>query len=165
MKEKILIDILMGIGLCVFSISVFIFSFSLEEKARVFPVVITFALALFSGLIIFKNIYLFALNSKKKSTDTTAGAPDKTKGIVKSVQKNLYPLLISGLCMTFVLLFPKIGFEISAFSLLFITMAIINIKEAIRKIYIAIVVPAVLIAIFYYGLKLRIPLLLENIFR
>lgn len=160
-KNK-LIDILIGIALCAFSIIVFIHSFSIEQKARMFPVVISLALALFSGLIVIRNVYSLIRKTEEKRA-SHADDSKETEPIVKSLKNDLYPLLVSGLCIIFVLLYPVIGFEISAFSLLFFTMAIIDLKEAIRKIYIAIIVPAALIAIFYYGLKLRIPLLLENI--
>ena len=154
-----LTDIVMGIGLCAFSIMVFIYSFSIEQKASTFPKFISLALALFSGLIFIRNVY-----SLIRKDEDHADVTRKTEQIVKSAQNDLLPLLVSGLCMIFVLLYPVIGFEISAFMLLFFTMAIIDLKEAIRKIYISIIVPATLIAIFYYGLKLRIPLLFDNIF-
>ncbi len=156
-KSK-LTDILIGIILCAFSIMVFIYSFSIEQKASTFPKFISLALAFFSGLIFIRNIYSLIRKDENHADDTR-----KTEQNVKSLKNDLYPLLVSGLCMIFVLLYPVIGFEISAFLLLFITMAIIDLKEAIRKIYISIMVPAALIAIFYYGLKLRIPLLFENL--
>jgi hypothetical protein len=163
-NDKRLYDILIGIILCAFSITVFIFSFSLEKKAGMFPIFITLGLVFFSGLSVVRNIYLLALKGENKSENIRSGASERMSQIVKSLKNDLYPLLVSGLCMIFVLLYPVIGFEISAFMLLFFTMAIIDLKEAIRKIYISIIVPAALIAIFYYGLKLRMPLLFDNIF-
>ena len=59
--------------------------------------------------------------------------------------------------------FDRIGFELSAFLVMFAVMLLMDAKEALRKVYISVATPLALILIFKVGMGLRIPLLIQNL--
>jgi hypothetical protein len=82
-----------------------------------------------------------------------------------ALQMNFLPLIAVFLCILFLFMFTRAGFELSAFGLIFSIMLIIEWRLAFKKIYIAVLTPALLILIFYFGLKLRLPLLISGLLK
>jgi len=125
--------------------------------AAVFPRLLSFALIGLSALLMGNTIYTY-LRTRTKQPEVAA-----RKQKAAPFKEDLYPFLIVTFCIFFMALFDRIGFELSAFLVMFAAMLLMDAKEALRKIYIAMVAPLVLILIFKVGMGLRIPLLIQNV--
>lgn len=126
----------------------------LSFGAADFPRLLSFALIGLSFLLIGITVYNDFKALKKQPAAPVRNAPFK---------KELYPFLIIVFCVFFMIFFDRIGFELSAFLVMFAVMLLMDVKEAIRMIYLPVAVPLLLILIFKVGMGLRIPLLIQNV--
>lgn len=154
-------------GGAMFSLSIFIFqqASSFSPKAATFPKMLGFVLLVLSLMFIASTIWKFVKNKNSFSKESELVDSGKVSSSKKSeIITEVYPFSIIILCIFFITALNKIGFEISASILILATMALIDRKEAVRKFYVALIVPAVLILIFKFGVGLRLPLLLSKLF-
>jgi Na+/melibiose symporter-like transporter len=154
-------------GGAMFSLSIFIFQqvSSFSPKAATFPKMLSFVLLVLSLMFIASTLWKFAVHKKAlpkvtEEVDSERVSTSKRLEIITEV----YPFSIIILCIFFITALNKIGFEISASILILATMALIDRKEAVRKFYVALIVPVALILIFKFGVGLRLPLLLQKLF-
>jgi len=139
-------------------------SFSIRAESALFPLILSYLLILFNlGLMVNNILEWFSkknkgklLNEKKKIANIFT--------INQGLSYEIYPFIAIVLCIFFIIGFENIGFDISAFLLTFTTMILINPKEGLRKFYIALFFPFILILLFKTGLNLRIPLFIERFF-
>ena len=158
MKKELYIELFVGLGIVVFSSMMVKYSMRIESNASVFPFYISVLLLIFTGVFIIQKtlIIIQKQNSSKEPFIKVQdiGRLDQFKSVVS-------PMVATLLCLLFIWAFPIIGFEISAFLLMFLIMLSINYKEAISKIWIPLLIPILLILIFRLGLHIRIPLALD----
>lgn len=128
----------------------------LSSGAADFPRLLSFVLGGLSSLLIGITLYNYVRTLKKQP----AVAARKRK--TTPFKEELYPFLIIFFCIFFMVFFDRIGFELSAFLVMFAVMLLMDAKKALRKIYLAVVTPLALILIFKVGMGLRIPLLIQN---
>ena len=152
-------DFIGGVALLLLSGLVFVLSFELDPNSRVFPMVISLALGAASLIGVVKGALVV---KKGKPRLEVAETPPASR---LSIRATLVPLIVSGFCLLFILTFQRIGFEISAICLVFFIMLMMNRREALRQIHVAIAIPMLLLLIFVLGLNLRIPLLLKELFK
>ena len=129
----------------------------------------------FCGIAIF--IYIVSFNITPASSmyfyyffteneeEVTQNRKKYWENIFNLKKYTVVPILIFIICYLFVFTYPRIGFELSGFLLVFSIMILINRKEAIKKFYIAILIPSFFLLIFKVGLKLAIPLTIEIFFK
>jgi hypothetical protein len=122
-----------------------------------FPRLLSFALIGLSVLLMGHTTYTY-LRTRTKQPAVTA-----RKQKAAPFKEELYPFLIVVFCIFFMLFFDRIGFELSAFLVMFAVMLLMDAREALRKIYISLATPLALILIFKVGMGLRIPLLIQNL--
>jgi len=158
LKKELYIELIVGLGIVVFSSMMVKYSMRIESNASVFPFYISVLLLIFTGVFIIQKtlIIIQKQNSSKEPFIKVQdiGRLDQFKSVVS-------PMVATLLCLLFIWAFPIIGFEISAFLLMFLIMLSINYKEAISKIWIPLLIPILLILIFRLGLHIRIPLALD----
>ena len=77
-------------------------------------------------------------------------------------KRNIFPFIAAVIAYLFVLSIEPIGFEISSFLFLLLILFLMEPTVTIKKVLIAIIVPAVSYLVFAYGLQLRFPLLLSR---
>jgi len=158
MKIKLLGDTISAlaiIGLCIF---ILVFSPSLGEGARTFPLFIGVFMGLFALFIAVRDIFDYYQKSKQGRIDLTAGQK-------LNLWPDIAPFVVIGICFVYLVLFSRIGFELSGFILMFSIMCLINVRQAVRKFYIALITPVVLLLLFSFGLNLRLPLLIMKILK
>lgn len=132
---------------------------SIVTSSTIFPKLLSFSLFLLNALLIINHLYKKNKNGKEKD--------------IKSSWKNLFnfekytttPIITFFVCCIFVYIYPRIGFELSSFLLVFTIMYLINRKEAIKKFYYAIISPLLFLILFKFGLNLTIPLTIDILFK
>jgi len=154
-------------GGAMFGLSIFILqqTSSFSSQAATFPRLLSFVLLALSTLFIASTIWGYIKNKKSFTKESEVVDSDEVSSLKWSeIIKEVYPFSIIILCILFITALNTIGFELSASILILATMALIDRKEAVRKFYIALIVPVVLILIFKFGIGLRLPLLLQKFF-
>jgi Na+/melibiose symporter-like transporter len=141
----------MNTFLILLSGAVFVWTAGMTPGAELFPRIMAGGLALFGiaelTLLFVKIRRDGDKKSKPQSTDASL--------IRKSF---LYMGAFFCLIILFFVALPFIGFAISATIFMYISMVLIGGKKmALRKCLIAILVPALLILVFHYGLDVRLP--------
>jgi len=154
-------------GGAMLSLSIFVFQHvsNFSPKAATFPKLLSFVLLVLSLMFIVSTIWKFAVHKKAFSKVTEVVESEKASTSKKlNIITEVYPFSIIFLCIFFITALSRIGFEISAAILILATMALIDRKAAVRRWYIALIVPVALILVFKFGVGLRLPLLLEKLF-
>lgn len=155
-------DLLSYFAFCAIAIFIYIMSFNIKPNSAMFPRL--------SGIIIFSlNAFLigqyFYYFFTRKEKEIIQNRKNYWKNIFNLEKYTVVPILIFIICYLFVFAYPRIGFELSGFLLVFSIMILINRKEAIKKFYFAILIPLLFLLIFKVGLKLAIPLTIEIFFK
>jgi hypothetical protein len=152
-------------GGAMFSLSIFVFQHvsNFSPKAATFPKLLSSVLLVLSSIFIASTIWKFVVHKKAFPKVAEEVDSEKSSTLIKT-KTNLYPFSIIFLCIFFITALSRIGFEISAAILILATMTLIDRKAAVGRWYIALIVPAVLILVFKFGVGLRLPLLLEKLF-
>ena len=167
-QQQILANIISAVVMCGLAIFVFLQAASLGEGAALFPRLLSGVLAFFSILLIITSVWNYHKDKQRHSEEALPQKPETAENISgKSAErlKELYPFSITLLCMLFLFAYNRIGFELSAFGLMFATMLLIQYKFALHKFYYAIIIPVILILVFKVGVDLRLPLLIERLFQ
>jgi len=159
MRQPLAVNIISGLAMVALSIFCLhqIEASEISAGATDFPRLLSFTLIGLSALLIGHTIYNYLRSVKNKhvvSARKQKAAPFK---------EELYPFLIVVFCIFFMVFFDRIGFELSAFLVMFAVMLLMDAKEALRKVYISVATPLALILIFKVGMGLRIPLLIQNL--
>ena len=136
---------------------------TMSRESATFPRLLSIALAGFSILFIIQS--LWKQSKRKRPSHEKMKSSDRPVDGSKASLQEIYPFAITVFCIIFLMAYTRIGFELSAFGLVFATMLLIHRKEALRKFYSAIIIPAVLVLIFKIGVGLRLPLVLEKFFQ
>lgn len=158
MDKKILQNLIAAIALIGLVVVIQVSTKDVNPRSVLFPRLASWAMAAMSvGLIVSSLLKHY----KEKRKPIKSELPKEQQITLK---QRYYPYLIVLLCVLYLLAFKRIGFEISAFLLMFIAMLLIDRREGLRKFYFAIAAPTVFILVFKLGIKLRIPLLLDRFF-
>ena len=153
MMSRTATDFISAVFILGFSLCMFLGTTSLEKRTRFFPSFILLCLAI---------LCTFLLIKKGKELWQSRGKAELVEEVrPPCLRAFLSPILIIAFCVLFLLTLEKTGFELCGFALIFGIMLSINPREALRKVYYAVLVPIVLVLIFYYGLGLRLPSLLQ----
>ena len=131
----------------------------LPEDSALFPRLFALVLAGVSLALIAQSLWGYYRSIRTRVEQKKSKKPVE----LEKPYRQYLPFALIAFCLLFIFAFPRIGFELGAFALVLATMLLIDPKEGIRKIYIAVAAPAVILLIFKVGIKLRIPLLLEKI--
>jgi hypothetical protein len=160
LAERVITGMAM-LGLGLFSLH-HLSNLDISPGAKSFPQIIGLVLAVLSLMLIASTIWTY-IRSKSSRAEKIVSNGSSSR-LSHQIASEIYPFITSVLAILFLLSFDWIGFEISGFALMFAIMLIINRKEAIGKIYYAVATPAILILIFKMGMKIRLPLLLQQFF-
>ncbi|MCK5767812.1 MAG: tripartite tricarboxylate transporter TctB family protein [Candidatus Atribacteria bacterium] len=160
-KVNIMGNLISYFAFCCLGFFIVYLSLSIRAESALFPLVLSYLLILFNLGLIVNNILGWYSKKNKEKYLNEKGKIDNTTKINKNISYEIYPFIAIILCIFFIIGFEKIGFDLSAFMLTFTVMILINSKEAFRKFYIALIIPAILILIFKIGLNLRMPLFIE----
>ena len=97
----------------------------------------------------------------RRKADTGAGPAQSpvADAAARTMRQQVYPFVLVGFCLIFLIVLKRIGFEISAIALMISAMFLFNKRDAIRKSYIPVITTAAMILLFNVLLGLRIPLL------
>ncbi len=163
MKKKLYVELLIGLGMIALSIWIIYFSMEIEAKAANFPLYISILLLVFGGIFSLQSLIKIFRKARKLDISPEKIYMDKTK-IFELLIAELLPYGATILCLLFIWAFPIVGFELSAFCLVFLIMISIKPKVATSTILVSLVVPIILILIFRLGLNIRIPLALDMYF-
>lgn len=155
-------NLLSHLAFCVIAIFIYIISFNIAPASSMFPRLLSIIIFSLNAFLIGQYFYYFFT---KKSKEITQNRKDYWKNIFTLKKYTVVPILIFIICYLFVFTYPRIGFELSGFLLVFSIMILINGKEAIKKFYIAILIPSFFLLVFKVGLKLAIPLTIEIFFK
>jgi len=161
MKDQIYKSFIPGIASLGLSLYVWLYISDLGEGAAAIPGLIAIVLAILSLLLIISGIKEY--NQLNKEYTQERQSADQDKGKFTSLKMELYPFTLIIVCIVFLLLFDSVGFDIGAAVLLFAAMLLIDAKEAVRKFYLVILIPLVLVLIFKFGLSLRLPLFFQDL--
>jgi len=162
-QQNITGDIISAIAMCGLSVFVLHQTSTMSPESATFPRLLGIALAGFSGLFIILSLWNY-MKSKRPQHEKIKSSSRPLWGSKGSLQE-IYPFAITVFCIMFLIAYNRIGFELSAFGLVFAAMLLIQRKEALHKFYYAIIIPAVLVLIFRIGVGLRLPLVLEKFFQ
>lgn len=163
MKSKQYRDLAGGLASVMVAMLFIYYTLPIEPKAAMFPFYISVLLLVFGVSLIIRNIIIL----RKQKAVITGSMPDsgESERDPRVFHKmNYMPLVVSLFCLAFLKLLPWTGFEVSAVMLIFLIMLSINRKEAITKVYFALIVPVVLVIIFRYALNIRLPMTFEMLF-
>jgi len=155
-------NLLSHFAFCVIAIFVYIISFNIAPASSMFPRLLSIIIFSLNAFLIGQYFYYFLTENEKEVTQ------DRKKyweNIFNLKKYTVIPILIFIICYLFVFAYPRIGFELSGFLLVFSIMILINGKEAIKKFYIAILIPSFFLLVFKVGLNLAIPLTIEIFFK
>ena len=151
-------------GAAMLSLSVFVLhqTSTMSPGAATFPQLLGQVLAGFSLLLIASAIWTHIWRKKPRVEEIKPLIEPSHSGL--KIMHEVYPFGIIVFCILFMVAFNRIGFELSAFGVMFATMLLIDRREALRKFYYALLTPAFLILIFKFGVGLRLPLLIHKLF-
>ncbi len=154
-----LAEIVTNILLIILAGIIFVYSITADVKC-IYPLTFVSSAIIICNLILMfrKSVW----NLKNNFTSNEHLVAQETEAI-KSWKFSI-PYLVILLCLSFVYFVPIVGFEISAVLFMIVIPAIIDWKQIKRWIFLSIIVPAVLILVFYFGLNLRLPLLITELF-
>jgi len=142
---------------CIIAVFIYVKSFDMTKSSAMFPRLLSIFIFILNIFLIIHYLYRLA----KRNTQITIHN-EKKKNIsinfLNLKKHTLYPILAFIISCLFVYAYPRIGFEISAFFLVFSIMFIIDRKEALKKFYYALLIPLIFLLIFKLGLNLDIPL-------
>ena len=147
---------------CAIAIFIYIISFNIKPDSAMFPKLLSIIIFSLNAFLIGQYFYYFFTKNEK---EITQNRKNYWKSIFTLKKYTVVPILIFIICCLFVFTYPRIGFELSGFLLVFSIMILINGKEAIKKFYIAILIPLFFLLIFKVGLNLSIPLTMEIFFK
>lgn len=157
-------DIIFNFAFCGLAFFILYQTSTMRPESALFPKMLSYFLLVLNLYLIllkfFSNISKF--NEKKKISTQEREIKKEIKD--QRYTYEIYPFFIILFCILFLLGCERIGFDLSAFGIIFAIMLLINRKEAFRKFYFAIIIPLILILIFKVGLNLRIPLFFEKFF-
>ena len=157
-KEKLFMELFIGLGIMLISGWVIFYSSNIEAKAANFPFYISILLFALGAILVVRD--LITIYQKKNLVNKHADIYN-APSIFDLLKTELLPYSITALCLLFIWALPVVGFEISAFCLIFAVMILIKSKVTLSTILLSFIVPALLIIIFRLGLNIRIPLALE----
>ena len=131
---------------------------SMDPDAANFPILVASVLGALVLLLAVQEGLGAAMRWK---TDTGAGpVPGPTAGAAtRTLRQQVYPFVLVGFCLIFLITLERIGFEISAIALMISAMFLFNRNETIRKSYITVITTAAMILLFNVLLGLRVPML------
>ena len=160
--KEITIDFYIYLGFMLIGLFIIWQSSDLRPASALFPRLLSYLILLLGVTLLFMNF----INKKNLLTEEKVEPTKKEEIILKKNQLyyELVPLTIILFCILFLLLFQNLGFDISAFITIWVIMIFMNKKEGLRKYYIALLIPLLIILLFKYGLNLRLPILIEKIF-
>jgi hypothetical protein len=160
MIKKLFMELFIGLGIMMVSGWVIFYSSNIEAKAANFPFYISILLFGLGAILVVRD--LITIYQKKNLVNKLADIYNTdTPAIFDLLKTELLPYSITALCLLFIWALPVVGFEISAFCLIFAVMILIKSKVTLSTILLSLIVPALLIIIFRLGLNIRIPLALE----
>lgn len=150
MFRQNIVSFIMTILLIAISGAVFVMTRDMTPGAELFPRIMAGGLALFGTVELVLNIFKTKRNESK---------PEQTKHIDAALAKKslLYMGAFFALILIFFVSLPYAGFALIAIIFMFVSMLLIGGKKAFSKWPIALIVPAVLILVFKYGLDVRLP--------
>lgn len=155
-------NLLSHFAFCAIAIFIYIMSFSIKPDSAMFPKLLSIIIFSLNVFLIGQYFYYFFTENEK---EITQNRKNYWKNIFNLKKYTVVPILIFIICFLFVYAYPRIGFELSGFLLVFSIMILINGKEAIKKFYIAILIPSFFLLVFKVGLNLSIPLTIEIFFK
>lgn len=155
-------DLLSYFAFCAIAIFIYIMSFTIKPNSAMFPRLLSIIIFSLNAFLIGQYFYYFFTRKEK---EIIQNRKNYWKNIFNLEKYTVVPILIFIICYLFVFAYPRIGFELSGFLLVFSIMILINKKEAIKKFYFAILIPLLFLLIFKVGLKLAIPLTIEIFFK
>ena len=159
-KETLDKTILSNFAFCIIAIFIYIKSFNIPLGPAMFPKLLSIFLFGLNTFLIIQHFIIFIRRNTREITPTQNKKND-WKNIFNLKKYTLIPILVFILCCLFVFSYSRIGFELSAFLLVFSIMLLINRREAVRKFYLAILIPLIFLLIFKFGLSLAIPLTID----
>jgi hypothetical protein len=157
-------DIVIGLLIILFAVVALLLSRQIGDAAAFFPRNISLLLLVFGIIYTIQQIpFKLIRNPSARKSDT-----EKTLSIRKILSGNIADIIlviITICCLGFILLLPIIGFEASAFCLMFIIMFSMGKRKAISKIYLPVIVPIILNLIFKFVLHIHLPGTFELLFK
>ena len=131
---------------------VFLLSERMPVAARTFPRMMATAMLAFCALALFNNLVrgVLADSDYSESPDTLPPKP----------MSAVLPRLVAFVLATvgFIVLMPVLGFEGAGAFLILAGMLILDVRQALRSWWVALILPPLLGYIFREGLYLRLPL-------
>jgi len=156
-------NVLSYFAFCAIAIFILIESSHMNPNSAMFPRLLSMVML---GLNLFLIAQYFFHFFHKRARKETIYYKKIHWGNLSNFKKyDIHPLFVFILCFLFIIAYNRIGFELSAIFLAASIMLSINKKEAIKKLYFAILIPLFFLLIFKVGLHLRIPLLMEKYFQ
>jgi len=147
---------------CIIAIFIYVRTFDMTSSSAMFPRLLSISIFSLNAFLIGQYFYYFFIRKEKGITQNRR---NYWKSIFNLKKYTVIPILIFIICCLFVFAYPRIGFELSTFLLVFSIMVLVNKKEAIKKFYFAILIPLLFLLIFKVGLNLTIPLTIEIFFK
>jgi len=147
---------------CIIAIFIYIRTFDMTPSSSMFPRLLSIFIFSLNAFLIGQYFYY---SSKRNEKEIIQNRKNYWKNIFNLKKYTVIPILVFIICCLFVFAYPRIGFELSAFLLVFSIMLLINRKEAIKKFYFAILIPLLFLLIFKVGLNLAVPLTVEIFFK
>lgn len=162
MRQSLAASLISAMGMFFLSLFILHETSSMSPAAAVFPRILSKALSGFSLMLIISAVWTH-IRTKKPQIEKAAPPVEASRNRL-NILKEAYPFLIIVFCVFFMTFFSSLGFEISAFGVMFATMLLIDRKQAFRKFYYALIIPALLVLLFKLGIGLRLPLFIDRFF-
>ncbi len=164
--NEINLDLCIYLGFVLLGLIVLNQSSNLRVASALFPQLLTYLMFFLCFLLVYFNFKsrkeLQIEKTEKKKENITNKSNIKVKKINNYYE--FYPIILVLICVLFLIGFQYIGFDLSSFIAMLVIMLFMNKKEALGKLYLAILVPFAIVLLFKYGLNLRLPLLIEKMF-
>jgi hypothetical protein len=163
MNKQQIIHLIIGITIVLSAAVIFFLSTMLEPRAAFFPEGISLLLFFFGSVLVIQQIH-FKVKHKSAEGQTSIDAINKAEKSENNRRTNIVLITIPLLSVGFISIIPFIGFEASAFCLMFMMMMSISFNIAVKRIYIAIVTPVLLNLVFRLVLNIQLPSTFEFLF-
>ncbi|MBV1866643.1 MAG: tripartite tricarboxylate transporter TctB family protein [Marinosulfonomonas sp.] len=137
---------------------VYALAWQLPDGAATYPRLLCFAMAIL-GVLLGVSAWLSNRQTKPATAKTIPQAEKPTSNWLL-----LVPAALVLVAAMFILTVPWVGFDIGLIGVMFAAALIVDRTEALRKLYLIILVPTVLILLFRFGVGLRIPLTIDRFF-
>ncbi|PLX35636.1 MAG: hypothetical protein C0605_09055 [Hyphomicrobiales bacterium] len=145
MLDKRHLSFVLLCGLVILSGLIFHWTADMTPGAEMFPRAMAVGLAVFSVIELLRMFISGAGGKDDKSSNE--------KELRSTLVMGAFFLLVIG----FFLVFPVIGFEISAVVFMLASMVLLGGVKALRRWYIALLFPGLLVLVFRIGLEVRLP--------